>query len=195
MAPVALFEAVAILGTAAAWYGGSARLPFVAGIDNYLPRALGRLHTRYNTPYVALIAFAVLAALLILMSNAGASVGEAFLTLLSISVVLQLIPNLYMFAALVQLSRHRRYPHYERRRMAYNGASGLAACILGISLAFIPSESTTHILAYEIKLMGTILLVLGIALLLYFRAARSARTEQSAALMKASTLHDLTDLS
>ena len=71
VAPFALFMFMAILGTASAWFSGTARLPFVAGIDRYLPPALGRLHPRYHTPYVALIVFAVLSALLILMGDPG----------------------------------------------------------------------------------------------------------------------------
>jgi amino acid transporter len=175
VAPVALFEAAAILGTAAAWFSGAARLPFVAGIDNYLPQALGRVHPRYHTPYIALIVFAVLSALLILMSYMGASVSEAYLTLLAISVVLQLIPNVYMFAALLKLARHRRYPRWERKRMVSNGAFGLGSSMLGICLAFVPADSTTHVWLYEAKMICAIGGVLGIALLLYLRARRGKR--------------------
>lgn len=194
VAPVALFEAIAILGTAAAWYSGAARLPFVAGIDSYLPRALGRVHARYHTPYVALIAFGALSAILILMSYLGASVGEAYLTLLGISVVLQLIPNVYMFAALVKLARHRRYSRLNRKRMAFNGVSGLASSGLGICLAFVPAEATTHVWAYEAKMIGAIGTVLAIALTLYFRAQRRLRgvAEGEEAV---GTLTNLTELS
>jgi amino acid transporter len=196
VAPVALFEAIAILGTAAAWYSGAARLPFVAGIDHYLPRTLGRLHPRYRTPYVALTAFAALSAILILMSYAGASVSEAYLTLLGISVVLQLIPNVYMFAALLKLARHRRYPRYERKRMAFNGGLGLSSSLLGICVAFVPAESTTHVWAYETKMVGAVGAVLAIALLLYFRAQRKIRMEASADYIVATEpAKNLTDLS
>ena len=37
VAPLALLECIAILGTASAWFSGAARLPFVAGVDRYLP--------------------------------------------------------------------------------------------------------------------------------------------------------------
>jgi len=189
VAPVALFEAFAILGTAAAWFSGAARLPFVAGIDHYLPRALGRVHPRYQTPYVALAAFAALSAILILMSYMGASVSEAYLTLLAISVVLQLIPNVYMFAALLKLSQHRRYPRYERKLMVSNGASGLGASSLGICLAFVPSDATTHVWIYEAKMVGAILSILLVALALYLRAQHKIRASAEAerVALKAST--------
>lgn len=178
VAPVALFEAIAILGTAAAWFGGTARLPFVAGIDRYLPSQLGRLHPRYHTPYVALTVFALLSAGLILMSYLGASVTEAYLTLLNITVVLQLIPNVYMFAALVKLVRTRQQ---EFKRPVYvfaNGAVGVITSIVGIGLAFIPAEETTHIWLYELKLISAIAAVFSIAFLFYFRAHRKPRQLQ-----------------
>jgi amino acid transporter len=167
------------------------------GIDHYLPRVLGRVHPRYQTPYVALIAFAALSAILILMSNLGASVSEAYLTLLAISVVLQLIPNVYMFAALLKLARHRRFPSYRRKYMVSNGASGLGASSLGICLAFVPSDATTHVWAYEAKMIGAISLVLIVALVLYLRAQRGIRADAEAAAraMNGDSLVKLTDLS
>ena len=49
VAPLALLECIAILGTASAWFSGAARLPFVAGVDRYLPPIIGRVHPRYHT--------------------------------------------------------------------------------------------------------------------------------------------------
>ena len=176
VAPVALFEAVAILGTASAWFSGTARLPFVAGIDHYLPPVLGRVHPRFHTPYIALTVFAVLSTLLILMSYLGASVSEAYLTLLSISVVLQLIPNVYMFAALIRQAWAQQAETKRRSYIVVNGFAGLLSSVVGICLAFVPAEVTAHIWTYELKLIFAIGTVLGVALLLYARTKR--KTEQ-----------------
>src|ERR1700761_8338091 len=102
VAPLAFLECIAILGTASAWFSGAARLPFVAGVDRYLPPIIGRLHPRYHTPYVSLILFAVLSSLLIAASFLGVSVGEAYLTMLDLAVILQLLPSTYMFLALLR---------------------------------------------------------------------------------------------
>jgi len=152
------------------------------------------VHPRFHTPYVALTAFAALSAALIVMSYMGASVSEAYLTLLAISVVLQLIPNIYMFAALLKLARHRRYPRWERKRMVSNGSFGLAASALGMCLAFVPSDSTTHVWVYEAKMVGAIGAVLAIALLLYFRAQHAKRMSQPA-IATISHPENLTELS
>ena len=42
------------LGGTGAWFAATARLPFVAGLDRYLPAAFGALHPRWKTPHVAL---------------------------------------------------------------------------------------------------------------------------------------------
>ena len=174
VAPVALFEAIAILGTACAWFSGTARLPFVAGLDRYLPSVLGRLHPKYKTPYVALTMFAILSALLIVMSNVGATVGEAFVTLLSISVILQLVPNAYMFLALIKLANSKENPVSNRRYLLVNGYSGFVVSVIGLCLGFLPSGETRHVMIYEIKITTAVLIVIGSALLFYLRG-RSKR--------------------
>lgn len=182
VAPLALFEFIAILGTASAWFSGSARLPFVAGIDRYLPPALGRVHPKFHTPYVALGVFAAMSATLILMSYAGASVGEAYLTLLSIAVILQMVPNLYMFAALWKLTGSDRRGAPRSGYMRGNAASGLTASALGLCLAFVPTDAVQSLWAYEAKLIAVTCLVSGSALFFYLgsrpeadKAARSQR--------------------
>jgi amino acid transporter len=170
--PLALFEFIAILGTASAWFSGAARLPFVAGIDHYLPPALGKVHPRFHTPYVALCVFAVLSALLILMSYIGASVGEAYLTLLSIAVILQMVPNLYMFGALWKLIQKNPAA---RRRIYFllNAGSGLIVSLVGLGLAFVPAPGTQSKWLYEAKLLIATATVFGSALWFYVRAQRA----------------------
>ena len=53
--PFALMLSLSIAGIGSAWMGGSARIPFVAGLDSYMPSWLGKMHPRYATPYAALI--------------------------------------------------------------------------------------------------------------------------------------------
>ena len=48
--PIALLECISILGTASAWFSGTARIPFVAGIDRYLPPVIGKIHPKYEPP-------------------------------------------------------------------------------------------------------------------------------------------------
>ena len=53
---IAALVTLNVLGGIGGWFASTARLPFVAGLDRYLPEAFGRLHPRWKTPYVALLA-------------------------------------------------------------------------------------------------------------------------------------------
>ncbi len=177
VAPLAVFEFIAILGTASAWFSGSARLPFVAGIDQYLPPALGKVHPKFHTPYVALSLFAVMSAMLIMMSYAGASVGEAYLTLLSIAVILQMVPNLYMFAALWKLFSAAAEGKPRRAYLRGSAALGFTASAIGLFLAFVPTGEVQSLWAYEAKLITVTSTVGGSALFFYLRSRANAEAD------------------
>src|SRR5204863_1793403 len=66
--------ALSNLGAAGAYLAAVARLPFVAGIDRFLPPVFGKLHPRWKTPYVALILQAVCGAVFVFLGQAGTSV-------------------------------------------------------------------------------------------------------------------------
>ncbi len=94
IAPFAFLLSLSIAGIGSAWLGGSARIPFVAGLDSYMPAWLGRVHPKYRTPYAALIVHAAVSLALVLMNFWSSGVQESFQRLLSLAVVLQLIPFL-----------------------------------------------------------------------------------------------------
>ena len=174
---LALVLSISIAGIASAWLGGSARVPFVAGLDAYLPPALGRLHPRFATPYVALITHGLLSSLFVAMSFVGATVKEAYLTLLELAVVLQLLPFLYLYAALIRLPG-RTAPERLRFRPAtlrFAGVCGLATTALGMVVAFVPSRQVTSVWLFELKMLVGSGFFLGLAGLFFFtsKAQRS----------------------
>ena len=99
----ALLVALSCIGSTGAWLGAVARIPFVAGIDHYLPPAFGRLHPRWGSPVVALITQAVIAAIFIFLGQGGTSVKGAYDVLVSSTVVITLVPFLFLFAAALKL--------------------------------------------------------------------------------------------
>src|SRR5436853_130944 len=111
VAPFAFLLSISIAGIGSAWLGGSARIPFVAGLDSYMPSWLGKIHPKYATPYAALIVHAAVSLVLVVInfSLSGAGVQETFQKLLSLAVVLQLIPFLYMFSALLRIAMHSSF--------------------------------------------------------------------------------------
>ncbi|MCI0404064.1 MAG: APC family permease [Acidobacteria bacterium] len=154
--PIALVLSISIAGIASAWLAGAARIPFVAGLDNYLPSALGRVHPRFGSPHIALIVTAALSSLFLAISFTQASVSEAFVTLLALAVVLQLVPLAYMYAALLRLAffdPQHQHVFYTRPTLAFAGAAGLITTILGIAVAFLPPAQVESVWRYELKMV------------------------------------------
>ncbi len=107
---VALLICIANLGTVGAYLAAVARLPFVVGVDRYLPSAFARIHPRWGTPYVALIVQAVFSVLIAVMGQAGSSIRGAYQILVSTTVIATFLPYLFMFAALIRLQREPAEP-------------------------------------------------------------------------------------
>lgn len=171
--PFALVLSISIAGIASAWLSGSARIPFVAGLDSYLPEGLGKLHPRYATPYVALIVHASLSAAFLAMSFVGAQVKEAFVTMLDLAVVLQLVPFLYMYAGMIKLGLNYEVEgHYGRNTMLLSGACGLLTTALGMAVAFVPSHQIDSIWLFEIKMVLGTVFFLGLAAFFFFVYSR-----------------------
>ena len=170
VAPFALMLSISIAGIGSAWLAGSARIPFVAGLDSYLPEWLGRIHPKYGTPYAALILHAVVSVLLVGLNFLGGSVQETFQKLLSLAVVLQLVPFLYMFAALLKLAMREDdgKGRYSRGVLIASGASGLITTILAIIVAFFPAQQITSVALYEVWMIGGTVFFIGLAAFFFF---------------------------
>jgi glutamate:GABA antiporter len=100
---VAFLIALSNIGASGAYLAACARLPFVAGIDRYLPRAFGSLHPRWGTPWVAILTQTFIGAIFIFLGQAGTSVKGAYDVLVSMGVITYFIPYLYLFAAMFKL--------------------------------------------------------------------------------------------
>ncbi len=172
IAPFALMLSLSIAGIGSAWLGGSARIPFVAGLDSYMPDWLGKIHAKYATPYAALIVHATVSLVLVVInfSFTGAGVQETFQKLLSLAVVLQLIPFLYMFGALLRIAWQKSFApgRYAKGTLIIAGLSGFLTTSLGIALAFFPAQEITSLFSYEVWMFGGTLAFLGLAAFFFF---------------------------
>ena len=178
MAPLALILTLSIAGATSAWLSGSARIPFVAGLDHYLPEALGRIHPRWRTPYVALITHATASSVFLGMSFMGVGVRDAYLTLLELAVVLQLVPFLYLYLGLFRVAGQPGGHFRSKRLLQFSGFMGLVATLLALATAFVPPTSVESPLHYEIKMIGGAAIFVGFAALLP-RWRRGAIQERS----------------
>jgi len=183
VAPFALMLSLSIAGIGSAWMGGSARIPFVAGLDSYMPSWMGKVHPRYATPYAALIVQAIVSLILVVINFLSAGgVQEAFQTMLSIAVVLQLVPFVYMFAALLAfaLRETKVKGSYGKTTLALAGGSGLLTTVIAIVVAFFPASHVTSIWRYEVTMFGLTLFFVGLAAFFFFVYGR--RREPHAAI-------------
>jgi glutamate:GABA antiporter len=185
VAPFAFLLSISIAGIGSAWLGGSARIPFVAGLDSYMPSWMGKVHPKYATPYAALIVHAVVSLILVVINFvvAGSSVQESFQRLLSLAVVLQLVPFIYVFGALLKIAFSTSFTkgHYSRLTLILSGFSGLLTTILGIALAFFPAVQITSILSYEVWMFGGTLSFIGLAAFFFFIYGRRKTARELAA--------------
>jgi amino acid transporter len=174
--PIAAVLSVSIAGIASAWLSGSARVPFVIGLERYLPPALGRVHPRFGTPWVALVTHALLSTGFLGLSFLGASVREAYVTLLDLAVVLQLVPYLYLHAALLRYSAKAAPAplRYSKRTLRLAGLSGLLSTALGMVVAFVPSRQIESVLGFEMKMLLGCGTFLGLAAF-FFRRGKAAQ--------------------
>jgi len=175
--PLAILMAASIAGSTSAWVSGSARILFVCGLDRYMPKALGKVHPRHHSPYIALIMFGVLASAIIAMSFIGASVQEAYLTLLDLAVALQMISYIYLFLSLAKRAFSKASaPKFFRRPVLQLAAlAGLCTASLGFTMAFVPSRQISSIGAFELKMILTLGFILALAsgLFVYYSRLRA----------------------
>jgi amino acid transporter len=168
LAPVAIIlELAGLIGIGAAWLAAPARVPFAIGIDRYLPSAFARVHPRFGTPYVALIVQAAIATGLILIYNYNARLKDAYLALLGSSIVLVMLTYVYLLAAWIKLSR-------PGLRVKLLGGVCIAASALAVAAGFLPPPSVTDPLMFEIKLAGSVAVMLALGLILYVAGSRAS---------------------
>jgi amino acid transporter len=161
--PLAIVMGLATGGAASAWFAGSSRIPFTAGLESALPAALGRVHPRWHSPHVALTTCAVLATAFTMFSMVGSSVAEAYQVLLKAAVVIQLIPFIYLFLALVKAAGVGA-----GARAA--GVIGFATTAFGLCSAFLPTADVASTALFETKMVIGVVGPIAIGWLLFKRS-------------------------
>jgi amino acid transporter len=168
------------LGGTGGWFVATSRLPFVAGIDRFLPPAFGRLHPQWRTPYVALLVQAVIAGVFVFLGQAGTSVRGAYDALVSMGIIAYFIPFLFMFAAMIVLQREPAGPEVMRvpggKPVAIAlAAIGFAVTSLSIVLACIPPDEEPNKMLAVVKVVGASLVLVAVGAIVYMLGRPRAR--------------------
>ncbi|HEV2961382.1 MAG TPA: APC family permease [Candidatus Angelobacter sp.] len=162
-------------GGVGATVAGIARVPFVAGIDRYLPAAFGKIHPRWKTPYIAILVQAVISAAILVFSQIDATVMEAYQLLVDAAIILYFLPFLYMYAAVIKLADRPDRKTNEHAVLIPGGKAGV--WILGLMgfiitlgsmiLAMIPPGGVASKSIFELKLISVTAGAIAIGLVLY----------------------------
>jgi amino acid transporter len=164
---------------------GLSRVPFIVGVDRYLPAAFGKIHPKWRTPYIAILVQAVISTIVLLLCQIKESPQSAYQFLVDAATILYFVPFLYMYAGVIRLASRKDRGENEHAVLIpagkpgvwIAGGLGFLVTVAGIVLSLIPPGETPNKLVFEIKLVsGTVATVL-VGLLLYVRGARAKARE------------------
>jgi amino acid transporter len=114
------------------------------------------------------------------MSFVGATVEQAYEVMLLLAVVLQLVPFLYLYGALIRIAMRKQLEgaFYGRTTLWLAGISGFVTTAIGMMVAFIPpsgrQESTW---LFETKMLVGCAFFLGLAVFFFFVYSRRRKRE------------------
>jgi len=178
--------ALSQLGSLGAWITGTARLPFVVGVDRYLPRPLAALHPKYGTPHVALLTQGTIVTIILLATLSSATIHETYLVLIDMTLILTFLPLLYIFAALPVL-RQRAAGDAKGITLVPGGAFGcwlasglgFSTTLLAIVTSLVPPEHSSHPGLFFLNVGGGCAVLIGIGLVFYVRGRSTQDPEVS----------------
>ena len=182
----ALLVTVGNAGGVGSTVAGVSRVPFVVGIDNYLPQAFGRIHPKWRTPYFSILVQAALAGFVLVAFNLRESTSGAYQVLIDAATILYFLPFLYMYAAVIRLAYDGKREKDDRAVLIPGGRAGVwvmgtlgfVVTLGSIVLACIPPEDVTNRMLFGLKLFAGTVVPIAIGLGLFFRGARRKRAQQ-----------------
>jgi len=181
----AFLIALSNLGAASGYLAAVARLPFVAGLDRFLPPAFGALHSRWRTPWIALLAQFVCGVVFIFLGQAGTTVRGAYEVMVSIGVITYFIPYLYLFAAMFKLQSQPAEPDVIRVPGGKPVARlvsivGMVTSCVTILLSLVPQPDEPNKTLAIVKIVGSTGLLIAVGMFLYASGRKRARMAQLA---------------
>jgi len=175
----AVLVTLSLIGSLGAWITGTARLPFLFGLDRYLPTALGAIHPASGSPYVALLTQGVLATIVLLAAISGSAIHEAYLMLIDMTVILSFLPLLYMFAALPMLRRRETGKEVNITLIPGGpfacwlvGGTGFLVTLLALLVAMVPPADSTSRALFAVKVIGGCATLIAVGLVFFCRGRR-----------------------
>lgn len=181
----AVFIAFAGVGGTMAWFAGAARVPYVVGVDRYLPSSFSRLHPTFQTPYIAILVQTAFATIFTLIATVGAEtrVESIYKIMVDMCLILYFIPYGYLFLSLFKLrgsdiadadgKKGFRIPG-GRLGKAVISVVGFATTLLAVATTAIPMGDAFDYGVLAKTFGGTLVMILA-GLALYYRGRYTKR--------------------
>lgn len=135
----------------------TSRLPFAAGADRLLPPAFAKIHPRWGTPYVSILALGFVSTFLLVVYQLGDTMRVAYDELVSLMVIGGFIPYFYIFGSAWKAGRR------------VSAISGGAMTALALLCTVVPPGEVTNVWLFEGKLAAGTLAMVGSAWVVYHR--------------------------
>jgi glutamate:GABA antiporter len=188
-----IIAAIAVLfgnaGGVGTTVAGVARIPFVVGIDRYMPAAFGKIHAKWKTPWVSILVQAGVSCVILLLIQINETANSAYQIFVDAGTILYFIPFLYMYGAAIKLAYRPDRAANPDVALIPGGKFGVwvaallgfAVVIGGIVLSLIPPAEAPSRVMFEVKLVVGTLGAFLLGLILYVRGARAKSREAAAA--------------
>ena len=151
--------AVLSVGGMLGQFGGilsaTSRLSFAAAQDGLIPAVFGRVHPRWRTPHVSMLALAAMATMLMLVMQLGDTMRAAYQELVSMMVLGSFMPFLYLFGSAWKAG------------LRIEPFCGIAMTLLAMLFSMVPPDDITNVWLFEAKLIGGAALLLGLGRWIY----------------------------
>ena len=154
----ALLITVGVLGQLSTFIAGNSRLPFALGLDHYLPPAFAKVHPRWGTPYVSILLQGVFSSVFLLAAELGESLRAAYQIMVDMTVVVTLIPFVYIFASGMKFGQ------------PWAGSIGAIVSAIAIVLSTIPPPGVASVWLFELKVVGGSLLLVWMGRVIFVRS-------------------------
>ena len=151
--------ALLVMATAIGSFGGLgssvARMPFAAGVDHLMPAAFAKIHPRWATPYISIVIFGLLASVLLVLSQIGDTMREAYQTLVALMVIAGFLPYIYMFGSSWKVGNR------------VSSLAGWGITALALASSVVPTADVQSVWLFELKLAAGTLAVIASGWLVY----------------------------
>jgi amino acid transporter len=155
------FIAVMVFITGVGQFGGLgtsvSRLPFAVGVDKLLPAAFGKIHPRWHTPYVSILALGGVASLMLVAIELGDTARAAYQAMVSLMVIAGFIPFIYIFGSAWKAG------------CRLSALCGWSVTALALVCSVAPTAEVHNVWLFEAKLAIGTAAVIGSAWLVYPR--------------------------